>query len=125
MNDMTYPANAACWFEIPVTDLGRSKDFFEQVLKTKLQDMDMGPNVTAVFPTSGGNGVGGHLYEGKPATGSGNTIHLIVPDEKLETALERVGPAGGEVVSPIIPIPAGRFAYCTDPDGNSIGLFGN
>ena len=30
---------------------------------------------------------------------------------------------GGEVVSPIITIPAGRFAYCLDPDGNSFGLF--
>jgi hypothetical protein len=31
--------------------------------------------------------------------------------------------SGGEVVSPIITIPAGRFAYCLDPDGNSFGLF--
>jgi predicted enzyme related to lactoylglutathione lyase len=32
--------------------------------------------------------------------------------------------AGDEkVVSPIVEIPAGRFAYCLDPDGNSIGLF--
>jgi predicted enzyme related to lactoylglutathione lyase len=27
------------------------------------------------------------------------------------------------VVSPVIAIPAGRFAYCEDPDGNSFGLF--
>jgi predicted enzyme related to lactoylglutathione lyase len=35
-----------------------------------------------------------------------------------------VVPAGGKVVSDPIAIPAGRFAYCLDPDGNSFGLFG-
>jgi predicted enzyme related to lactoylglutathione lyase len=30
---------------------------------------------------------------------------------------------GGEIVSPIITIPAGRFDYCLDPDGYSFGLF--
>ena len=41
----------------------------------------------------------------------------------VEAALERVKNAGGEVVSDVIWIPAGRFAYCLDPDGNSIGVF--
>jgi predicted enzyme related to lactoylglutathione lyase len=43
--------------------------------------------------------------------------------EPLEDALKRVGESGGKVVSDIVTIPPGRFAYCTDPDGNSIGLF--
>ncbi len=37
--------------------------------------------------------------------------------------MARVFDSGGEVVSPVIDIPAGRFAYCLDPDGNSFGLF--
>lgn len=118
------PNNVACWFEIPVTDLKRSKAFYEAVLKTELKEEEMGPNMTAVFPTAEKSGVGGHLYEGNPAgKGSGNTVHLVVPDNRLEDTLARVEPAGGKVVSPVIPIPAGRFAYCLDPDGNSIGLF--
>lgn len=121
----TAPENVACWFEIPVTDLARSKTFYETLLKSKMTEMEMGPNKTVMFTSDEDPGVSGHLYEGKPApTNTGNTIHLVVPDAKLETALERVEPAGGKVVSPIISIPAGRFAYCTDPDGNSIGLFG-
>ena len=83
----------------------------------------MGPNVTAVFPTADNNGVGGHLYEGKtPPKGTGPTVHLVAPD-KLEDAMARVFDNGGEVVSPVVEIPAGRFAYCLDPDGNSFGLF--
>jgi predicted enzyme related to lactoylglutathione lyase len=69
------------------------------------------------------NVVSGHLYPGKPAPrGTGNTVHFMVKGT-LEDAIARVGPAGGDVVSPIVTIPNGRFVYCLDPDGNSIGLF--
>lgn len=121
-NEMT-PANVACWFELPVSDLKRAANFYNQVLKTELRPQQMGPNVTAVFPTADNNGVGGHLYEGKtPPKGTGPTVHLVAPD-KLEDAMARVFDNGGEVVSPVVEIPAGRFAYCLDPDGNSFGLF--
>jgi uncharacterized protein len=118
------PRNAAVWFEIPVSDLDRAKAFYGAVLDTELTDQAMGPNPTAVFPVAERSGVAGHLYAGKPAAGQGgNTIHLQSP-EPLEAALERVRDNGGKVVSDIVTIPAGRFAYCLDPDGNSIGLFG-
>ncbi len=119
------PQHSVVWVEIPVSDMKRSKTFYEKVLKTTLKDDDMGPNPMAVFQvTDEATGVSGHLYPGKPAAaGTGSTVHLMAPDAKLEDALARVEPAGGKVVSPVIPIPFGRFAYCTDPDGNSIGLF--
>jgi predicted enzyme related to lactoylglutathione lyase len=37
--------------------------------------------------------------------------------------MERVKDAGGQVVSPPITIPPGRFFYAVDPFGNSIGFF--
>ena len=43
--------------------------------------------------------------------------------DTLEDALSRVKDAGGRVISDIITIPVGRFAYCLDTEGNSIGLF--
>ena len=118
------PTNAAVWFEIPVTDMDRSKKFYTQILKTEFEDQNTGPNPMAIFGYSAGDAaVSGHLYPGKvPPEGTGPTIHLAVPDD-VKMAMERVVPAGGKVVSPIIEIPAGRFVYCLDPDGNSIGLF--
>ncbi len=117
------PANAAVWFEIPVSNLAKANAFYDAVLQNELQDQEMGPNKTIVFNPADGSGVSGHLYEGKPAAaGTGNTIHLAV-SEPLEEAMSRVSAHGGQVVSPVIPIPSGRFAYCLDPDGNSIGLF--
>ena len=121
---MTFtPPNAVVWFEIPVSNLATSKKFYSAVLQNELTDQDMGPNVTSIFNPSQGGGVSGHLYVGKPSpAGTGNTIHLAVP-APLESALERTKVAGGQVVSEIVQIPEGRFAYCLDPDGNSIGLF--
>lgn len=116
------PQNAAVWFEIPVTDMKRAKAFYGAVLEAELKDDNTGSNPMAIFPASE-TGIAGHLYPGKPAAGAGNTVHLASPDP-LEAALERVRENGGEVTSEIITIPPGRFAYCLDPDGNSIGLFG-
>ena len=117
------PENAVVWFEIPVTDMARAKAFYGAVLQNELTDQEGGPNPMSVFKTAGQNSVAGHIYPGRPAAdGSGNTIHLAVP-APLEEAMERVTANGCKVLSPVISIPAGRFAYCLDPDGNSIGLF--
>ncbi len=117
------PANAAVWFEIPVTDMKRAKAFYEAVLETELKDENGGPNPMAMFPAKENKAVAGHLYPGKPAAaGGGNTVHLASPTP-LEAAMDRVTKNGGKVVSPVVSIPAGRFAYCLDPDGNSFGLF--
>jgi predicted enzyme related to lactoylglutathione lyase len=115
------PPNAAVWFEIPVSDLDAAIAFYSKVCATTLTKEQMGPNVTAIFAYNGG--VSGHLYEGKPSgDGTGPTVHLAVPGT-LEDAMARCSDSGGTVVSPAIQIPPGRFAYATDPDGNSLGLF--
>ena len=118
------PDNFVCWMEIPVTDIDRATAFYNAVFETELTRDDSGPNPMAIFPFPPDKpSVAGHLYPGKPpAKGSGPTIHIVVPG-KLEEAMERVTKAGGEVVSPAIAIPPGRFAYAHDLDGNSIGLF--
>jgi uncharacterized protein len=116
------PSHVAVWFEIPVTDMAKSKAFYNAVLDTELIDQNDGPNPTSMFPAKDRDSVAGHIYPGKPANGgSGGTVHLAVDD--LEAAIDRLGKNGGSVVSPVITIPVGRFAYCLDPDGNSIGLF--
>jgi len=109
------------WGEIPVSDMEKSVAFYGEVFGYQMEIDNSGPNPMAVL---GGlmNGAGAHLYPGKPAADSGNTIHLAVEDT-LETAIDRCWKAGGQVLSPAIEIPAGRFAYAKDIDGNSIGLF--
>lgn len=116
--------NALVWAEIPVTDMEKSVTFYSKVFGYTLTIDESGPNPMAVFPSKDAMGiVAGHLYPGKPASdGQGPTAHLTVPG-KLEDAMARCTEAGGQVRSPIITIPPGRFAYAQDIDGNSIGLF--
>jgi len=123
---MTYqPQHTTVWAEIPVTDLDRAMAFYAGVTQVDLvKDTDMGPEPIAVFqPSDMKNGVAGHIYKGRPAAdGAGPTVHLAASG-RLEDTLERVKQAGGTVISDIIAIPAGRFAYCLDPDGNSVSFF--
>ena len=109
------------WSEIPVSDMDRAVTFYNKVFDWQMTIDESGPNPMA---TLGSNmeTIGGHLYPGKPAADNGPTVHIAVRG-KLEEHVDRVAPAGGEVVSPAIEIPPGRFAYIKDPDGNSIGLF--
>jgi predicted enzyme related to lactoylglutathione lyase len=109
------------WTEIPVRDLDKGMAFYSGLFGWKMQRDDTGPNPMANF-TDDMAMVSGHLYPGKPATSNGPTIHLAVPG-KLEPSMKRCADLGGKVVSPIVTIPPGRYAYATDPDGNSIGLF--
>jgi uncharacterized protein len=37
------PVNALVWFEIPVTDLAKSKAFYGAVLQNQLEDLDWAP----------------------------------------------------------------------------------
>jgi len=111
------------WVEIPVTDLPKAMEFYSSVFGWSLTLDESGPNPMAMFVDEGPNQTGGHLYPGTPARGGvGPTVHLVVKDG-CAAASDRVKLAGGKVVSPPIEIPVGRFVYCEDPDGNSIGLF--
>lgn len=118
------PTHAVVWAEIPVSDLQRGITFYHTLTGQELMLDETGPNPIAVFGVADlKTGVSGHLYPGKPARpGEGLTVHLVMPD-KVEAAMARCTAAGGTVVSPIVEIPPGRFAYAQDPDGNSIGLF--
>lgn len=120
---MTYrPLHFACWFEIPVTDLAASMAFYATVFDMDLKIDDSGPNPMVIFPTTSEmTSVSGHLYPGTPSP-NGPTIHLVVPDT-LDAARARVIAAGGKAESPDMAVPAGKFFYARDLDGNSIGLF--
>ena len=118
------PQNALVWCEIPVTDLPKAIAFYNAAFGYDLQIDDSGANPMAFLPMNPENpGTAGHLYPGTPAAnGTGNTVHLAVPDT-VEATAARVRKAGGEAHDIVIEIPQGRFGYATDPDGNSLGLF--
>jgi len=122
---MSYtPQHFTVWAEIPVTDMERSIAFYKTATGADLTLDNSGPNPMAVFkPENPETGVAGHLYPGKPAgNGQGPTVHLAASGT-IEEIAKRLQDAGAKNVSEPIAIPAGRFVYAHDPDGNSVGFF--
>ena len=119
------PKDFTVWMEIPVSDMDRAVDLLQHGLRRGSVYRQFRPqsrwpcsNPQTKKPASPGIFTPANRRLKAP----GPTIHLAVPG-KLEDALKRAETAGGKVVSEPITIPAGRFAYTLDPDGNSVGLF--
>ncbi|AEE50377.1 VOC family protein [Haliscomenobacter hydrossis] len=109
------------WIEIPTTDIQRAKTFYESVFDEKLQLLDMGEFKMAIF-TSGGFALCQLKDVYRPST-EGPLIYLNGnPD--LNTILEKVAPAGGEILieKRQISEEQGYMAVFTDTEGNRLGL---
>lgn len=121
---MEHKSNPAGWFEIPVTDMERARDFYNSVFGWQLQTERLGSREMAWFPRGEtGYEVGGALVRGQgylPAQ-TGVVIYLRAPD--IEATLDRVQSRGGRVLARKIPMGAcGYVAFFSDSEGNRIGI---
>lgn len=126
---MTNKENALNWFEISVSDIKRSKKFYETVFGIEMDQQEMMGMQMAFFPAEDMNAkVSGSLVQGpmhKPSS-DGAKIYLNGnPD--LTNALSKVEKAGGKVLMPKTKITdeIGFMAYFTDTEGNTIALHSN
>lgn len=119
--------NAINWFEIPVKDYKRAKQFYTTVLDTEITDYPMPKQKISygVFAYSNENkSVGGAIIEGEDQNPSmdGCTIYLN-GGEDLSTSLSRVETAGGKIIMPKTNIGENGFvAQFIDTEGNRIAL---
>ena len=117
-------ANALNWFEIPVTDFARAKNFYEQVLGIVIEPMVMGP-ITMGMLSADPSAVGGAIVHGDGGAPSetGTLVYLNGGDD-LALMLARVGPAGGSIVVAKTEIgnDFGCFAHFVDSEGNKVGI---
>lgn len=116
-------SNAINWFDIPATDFKRAVKFYSEVLNAELQEMDMGENTIAFFPTKD-NGVGGCIAHGKgyKPTNDGSMVYLNGGDD-LAVPLSKVEAAGGKIISPKTSIGEyGFMAVFNDTEGNRVAF---
>lgn len=116
-------ANALNWFEIPASDFGRARKFYEEIFGFELIYMEMGDGFPmGMFPAD--EGVSGAVIQGEGYTPSdvGTIVYLNAGDD-LSTVLNKVEAAGGKVVMPKTDIGENGFvAYFRDSEGNKVGL---
>lgn len=123
--------NAVGWFEIYVEDMDRAQNFYEAVLDTKLEKMDMPAGfdgmVMQAFPADfkvlGSPGALVKMPGVKPGVG-GTLVYFSCEDCAVESA--RVEEAGGKVQQAKFPIgDYGFISMVADTEGNTIGLHSN
>jgi uncharacterized protein len=117
-------------FEIPADDVARAKEFYSSIFGWQLQDMpEMDYTILRTtevdenqMPTTAGAINGGLMRRSQETP----TPVLTIDVESVDQALKQVEAAGGRTVRPRTEIPGmGAFAYFTDPEGNTLGLWEN
>jgi uncharacterized protein len=118
--------NALNWFEIPVADLARAKDFCEQVFETTFEEVSL-PNglQMALFPVKK-DGIGGALcyHPDFYFPGHQGAMVYLNANNGIDNMLDRVVLAGGRMVVPVTQISEdhGFMAVFNDSEGNRIAL---
>jgi predicted enzyme related to lactoylglutathione lyase len=112
-------------FEIGCQNLEKTRKFYAQLFGWEFHDggpstamvANLGP--TASSPTPG---IGGHINSLGHPPHQYVTFYIQVPD--LDATLAAIETAGGKVCVPKQVVPGmGHFAWFTDPEGNTIGLW--
>ncbi|ALS98525.1 VOC family protein [Lacimicrobium alkaliphilum] len=116
--------NPVGWFEIPVIDMKRAKDFYASAFELEFEMLEMGPCQMAMFPFDHAQpGCSGALVKGpeyQPAQG-GMLIYFMC--EEVSARLNKIQAAGGELVQEKMSIGEhGFIGLFTDSEGNKLGL---
>jgi uncharacterized protein len=118
-------------FEITVDDTARAKEFYSSIFDWELSEADMGGGVTyttittvpvdaTMTPKEPGSINGGFTGRSSEVQHPVITIQVASIDE----ALKKIEAGGGSTITPRTPIPGmGAFAYFTDSEGNTMGLW--
>jgi uncharacterized protein len=118
-------------FEITVDDTARAKEFYSSIFDWELSEADMGGGATyttittvpvddTMTPKEPGSINGGFTGRSSEVQHPVITIQVASIDE----ALKKIEAGGGSTVTPRTPIPGmGAFAYFTDSEGNTMGLW--
>lgn len=116
--------NYVSWFEIPVSDFPRAKNFYSQVLEAEITEVEMMGSLMGMLPSDGQN-VSGAIVKGddyEPAK-VGSLIYLN-GQNNITAMLERVEAAGGTVILGKTPISEefGYFGLFLDTEGNKMAI---
>lgn len=125
---MKPPVNTLNWFEIPVNDFDRARQFYNHLFDYEMRDAPAGPNRRGFLPfDQQGGGIGGAIVQGPDYIPSqrGCLIYLNAGDD-LSVLLARVQDAGGHIVQEKTlvseELALGYYAIIRDSEGNRIAL---
>ena len=109
--------NQICHFEIGCRDRQKAAEFYSKMFDWKIQE---DPTTTRL--RTGGD-IGGHINSLGHEPHNYTLFYIMVEDVK--TALEKAESLGGKKIVGPVPLPGGgTFGWFSDPEGNTIGVYG-
>ena len=103
-------------FEIGCRDRAKTEKFFSSLFDWNIA----GDGPAALIDTGTGQGIQGHITSLGHEPEHYTMFYVQVDD--VQAYLDKATALGGKTLVPPIAIPAGTFAWFSDPDGNIIGL---
>ncbi len=118
------PRQLIHWFDIPVADIERAGRFYSTILGVELTHLEAPPDfVMKWFPSDTSGGGGGLIQGGGRKPSSDGTVVYFNGGDDLNTVLDRIEPAGGQVVmTKRGDEKNGYVAFFIDTEGNRVGL---
>src|ERR1041384_8251793 len=122
--------NAVSWFELPILDTVRAKQFYETILAMEMETkyMEETDEELTFFPFEPGvvratsGKVSGALVKGKRSQPSAEgTLVYLNAQPSIQPVIDRIAAAGGKVLVPRTEIMAGYIAVFLDTEGNRVG----
>lgn len=114
------------WFEIPVTDMGRAKTFYDNVFNIEISIQDINGLKMGWFPLAPDKkGIAGSLVEHEqyvPSATNGAVLYFTCED--VAAVLAKVAAAGGNITQAKKQIGEGHgfMGVFLDSEGNRIAL---
>ena len=109
-------AHPVVHFEIGCKDKETTSAFYQNVFGWSIDPGPMGP-----INTHSTEGIAGHI------TALGHEphqfTHFYIQTDDVAASLKQIEGAGGKTLVPPVPISTGTFAWFTDPEGNTVGLW--
>jgi predicted enzyme related to lactoylglutathione lyase len=118
-------ANPVVYFEIPVNDINRAKQFYSSVFGFKFTDEVIDSYEMALFPfAETGSGVTGALAKGDVYKPTNNGVIIYFKTDDIDTTLQLATEHGGKVLYPkTVNATYGlAVAEFEDSEGNRIAL---
>ena len=106
------------YVEFASRDLASTRDFFKRVFGWEFTEY--GPDYCAFAD----QGLDGGFYRSELYSTTQNGAALLVfYSEDLESTLDKVEQAGGEIVKPVFEFPGGRRFHFCEPSGNEFAVW--
>jgi uncharacterized protein len=113
--------NAFVHVELNTQDVGRAKQFYQQLFRWEMEDVAMGPDGKYTLIKTGGTG-GGILKHPDPASPSMWLAYVEVDD--ISAATEKARSLGAQIMKDVTEVPGvGSMSIIVDPTGAMLALW--